>query len=137
MIAIDILFKFIISMIAAIVLIYTFLSIKTQVNNFFFENKIVKNSYEIEVLQVDEIDEKFVKTIAEVCLENINKSKRFVCYYLRAKNKFDLKINSYNDEYMGKTYLVDFSSFDPSKNNSLVLVEKVDANVNYVIKLIN
>jgi hypothetical protein len=137
MITIDILFKFIISMIAAIVVIYIFLNMKTQIINFFIENKIIKSYYEIRIFQIDEIDEKFIKTISEVCLEDANETKKFVCCYLRASNRFNLKINSYSDEYKGKTYLVDFSNFDPSKNNSLVLVERVNANVDYVIKLIN
>jgi hypothetical protein len=137
MIAIDIVLKFLISMIAAIFLIYSFINIKSAAENYFSSFEISKSSYEIRILNVEKIDEEFARTISEICIDILNITKKSACYYLKSSNRFNVSTREYEGEYKSQRYKFDAKIFDERKQNGLVIIEKGEGKIKYFVRLIN
>jgi len=137
MIAIDVTLKFVLSMVAAIILIYIFNSIRTSIINYFSNFKTSKANYEISVLEINKIDEKWIKVFSEVCIDVLNYTNRAACFYLKSNSTFQLDKNFFEGEYNGKKYEFYAIMFDPSKNNGLIIGIYDKNDDRYIIYLIN
>jgi len=137
MIAIDIVLKFMISMIVAIFLIYSFIDIKNATENYFSSFEVSKSNYEIRILNVEKIDEEFARTISEICIDILNITKKSACYYLKSSNGFNVLTREYEGEYKNQKYKFDAKNFDERKQNGLVIIEKNEGKLKYLVRLIN
>jgi hypothetical protein len=137
MIAIDIVLKFLISMIAAIFLIYSFINIKSAAENYFSTFEVSKSNYEIRILNVEKIDEESAKAISETCIDILNITKKSACYYLKSSNGFNIVTREYEGEYKNQRYKFDAKNFDEKKQNGLIIIEKREGEIKYFVRLIN
>jgi hypothetical protein len=137
MIAIDIVLKFLISMIAAIFLIYSFINIKSAAENYFSTFEVSKSNYEIRILNVEKIDEESAKAISETCIDILNITKKSACYYLKSSNGFNIVARGYEGEYKNQRYKFDAKNFDEKKQNGLIIIEKGEGEIKYFVRLIN
>ncbi len=121
--AIETIFKFLISMIAVIVTISIFITFKDNIINFFVPKKLEKY-YEIEILELKSENQKIFDSLLEICAQkSFNSSIPIPCYYVyREKNK-DFSFLSFPEtiEINGIGFYINISDFNSNKNNLLII----------------
>ncbi|MEM5843534.1 MAG: hypothetical protein QXP52_01845 [Candidatus Aenigmatarchaeota archaeon] len=122
--AVETVFIFIISMIAALVVISFFIDIKNLIINFFSE-KQPKEEFEIEIIEKKSFSENLVKEFIMMCIQKSGDSKLnkkiFPCYYLKSSEPFQ-NINNLEIQNVR----INRDNFDDSKNTMLIAYDKTN-----------
>lgn len=125
-IAVEIIFIFILSMIGAIIFLLFFTEIRSGILNLFKE-KPIREDFEIEIIEKDEFNQKFLLELLVFCTEKANNSKLkirfFPCYYLISKKTFE-NIKLEDVEEIRNIKYIDVTRFNSSKNYLLIIYEK-------------
>lgn len=125
LVAIEIVFIFILSLIATIVFLIFFSDIRNFILNLFREEQQIEE-FEIEIISRENFSQHLLLELTLMCVEKASKSKlrieNFTCYYLFSEQKFENV--QFNDEIKINDVLLDFKLFDIRKKNVLIVYNK-------------
>ncbi|MEM5830496.1 MAG: hypothetical protein QXL82_03230 [Candidatus Aenigmatarchaeota archaeon] len=126
LIAINVIFVMIVSMIATIVILMIYLAIQSYTIAFFEEKNKSMSFKEITIYFREEISEKVFREFINSCImestENYKcKNNYTTCYYIVVNKNFqNIQIPNYI-EYKNFSYFINSSLFNKSKNNALII----------------
>jgi len=130
-IAINIVFLFIMGLIATIIITGIYLAIKNFVIDYFSEKPQTKKFKELETKYLEyKVSESFLMELGKQCArESIDNyaclNGYVVCYYIFSEHSFQNLAIPYVEEfsYKNKTIVIDATNFDSSKNNTLIVFD--------------
>lgn len=119
-IAIETVFIFILSMIAAIVFIIFFFNIKDAIHSF-SEEKRQLESFEVEIISKENFSTNYLIELANLCAQKAENSELdisiYTCFYLKSTRNFQgITINNFNK--------INIENFDREKNYLLIIYNK-------------
>ncbi|MEM5831050.1 MAG: hypothetical protein QXO40_02515 [Candidatus Aenigmatarchaeota archaeon] len=127
-IAIETVFIFILSMLAATVLIIFFSNIKDAIFNFFKEKNQLE-SFELEIIIKEKFSKNYLLELASLCTQKAENSKLdinvYVCFYLKSNKNFEeIMIENFDK--------INIENFDAEKNYLLIVYNKKEKTIYFI-----